>query len=48
MAAVHGMLLIAGKKLKEACAARAIPARLYAIVTHPINQASSKKVTAAA
>ena len=48
------MLLNAGKKLKEACAARAVPARFSCLCypppnTHrPINLASSKKGTAAA
>ena len=48
MVAAPGMLLNTGKKLKEACAARAVPARFTAIVTRSINPASSKKGTAAA
>ena len=47
MVAAPGMLLNAGKKLKEACAARAVPAPYLrdprAIV--PINLASSQKAT---
>ena len=49
MVAAPGMLLNAGKKLKEVCAARAMYLRdSRAIVTRPINLASSKKGTAAA
>ena len=49
MVAAPGMLLNAGKKLKEVCAARAAYLRdSRAIVTRPINLASSKKGTAAA
>ena len=43
MVAAPGMLLNAGKKLKEACAARAVPRDSRAFV--PINLASSKKAT---
>ena len=44
------MLLNAGKKLKEACAALAVPARFtcHCYPTSPINLACSKKETAAA
>ena len=37
MVAAPGMLLIAGKKLKEACAARAVPAR-FTCHCYPPNQ----------
>ena len=43
MAAAPGMLLNTGKKLKEACAAVPYLRDSRAIVTHPINIASSKK-----
>ena len=43
MVAAPGILLIAGKKLKEVCASHAVPA----IVTRLIKLASSKKATAA-
>ena len=44
MVAAPGMLLIAGKKLKEACAGpMPYPRDSCAIVTRPINLASSRK-----
>ena len=48
MVAAPGMLVNAGKKLKEACAARAVPRNSRAIVTRPINLVSSKKGTVSA